>query len=266
MLEAKGALFTTTSDSEVIVHLIARSQAPTLAGAIAEALLEVRGAFSLVILSREGIFAARDRQRHPPALARHPRGLARRRLRDLRLRPDRRALRARRRARRDRAPDARRLRLAPLRLPGLDPLRLRARLLRAARLDGLRPQRGRRRAQGFGAQARARASGRGRRRRAGARLRDVRGPRLRRGVAHSVRARPRPQPLRRPDLHRAQAGDPPLRRQGEVEPGPRGRRGQARRARGRLDRPRHHLAQDRQDDPRGRRARSPRARSPRRRR
>ncbi len=60
VLEAKGALFTTTSDSEVIVHLIAHSQAATLAGAIAEALLEVRGAYSLVILSREGIFAARD--------------------------------------------------------------------------------------------------------------------------------------------------------------------------------------------------------------
>jgi amidophosphoribosyltransferase len=59
-LEAKGALFTTTSDSEVILHLIARSGAPTLSGAIAEALLEVRGAYSLVILSREGIFAARD--------------------------------------------------------------------------------------------------------------------------------------------------------------------------------------------------------------
>ncbi|HYX20271.1 MAG TPA: amidophosphoribosyltransferase [Thermoanaerobaculia bacterium] len=59
-LEGKGALFTTTSDSEVIVHLIARSSAPTLAGAIAEALSEVRGAYSLVILSREGIFAVRD--------------------------------------------------------------------------------------------------------------------------------------------------------------------------------------------------------------
>ncbi|HKD20126.1 MAG TPA: amidophosphoribosyltransferase [Thermoanaerobaculia bacterium] len=59
-LEAKGALFTTTSDSEVILHLIARSGSPTLSGAIAEALLEVRGAYSLVILSREGIFAARD--------------------------------------------------------------------------------------------------------------------------------------------------------------------------------------------------------------
>jgi amidophosphoribosyltransferase len=59
-LEQKGALFTTTSDSEVILHLVARSSAPNLAGAIAEALLEVRGAYSLVILSREGIFVARD--------------------------------------------------------------------------------------------------------------------------------------------------------------------------------------------------------------
>jgi amidophosphoribosyltransferase len=60
VLESKGAMFTTTSDSEVILHLVARSQAPTLTGAIAEALLEVRGAYSIVILSREGIFAARD--------------------------------------------------------------------------------------------------------------------------------------------------------------------------------------------------------------
>src|SRR5262249_23033337 len=59
-LESKGALFTTTSDSEVILHLVARSSSPTLSGAIAEALMEVRGAYSLVILSREGIFAARD--------------------------------------------------------------------------------------------------------------------------------------------------------------------------------------------------------------
>ncbi|MCA1581927.1 MAG: amidophosphoribosyltransferase [Acidobacteria bacterium] len=59
-LEASGALFTTTSDSEVILHLIARSRAPTLVGAIAEALTEVRGAYSILILSREGIFAARD--------------------------------------------------------------------------------------------------------------------------------------------------------------------------------------------------------------
>jgi amidophosphoribosyltransferase len=59
-LEASGALFTTTSDSEVILHLVARSKAPTLTLAIAEALLEVRGAYALSILSREGIFVARD--------------------------------------------------------------------------------------------------------------------------------------------------------------------------------------------------------------
>ena len=59
-LESSGAMFTTTSDSEVILHLVARSKSTTLAGAIAEALLEVRGAYSIVILSREGIFAARD--------------------------------------------------------------------------------------------------------------------------------------------------------------------------------------------------------------
>jgi amidophosphoribosyltransferase len=59
-LEADGALFTTTSDSEVILHLIARSKAPTLSEAIGEALSEVRGAYSLLILGREGIFAVRD--------------------------------------------------------------------------------------------------------------------------------------------------------------------------------------------------------------
>ena len=59
-LESSGALFTTTSDSEVVLHLIARSRASTLVAAIAEALSEVRGAYSILILSREGIFAARD--------------------------------------------------------------------------------------------------------------------------------------------------------------------------------------------------------------
>src|SRR5262249_46738697 len=59
-LERSGALFTTTSDSEVILHLVARSRATTLTEAIAEALTEVRGAYSLLILSTEGIFAARD--------------------------------------------------------------------------------------------------------------------------------------------------------------------------------------------------------------
>lgn len=59
-LESSGAMFTTTSDSEVVLHLVARSRATSLPGALAEALGEVRGAYSILVLSREGIFAARD--------------------------------------------------------------------------------------------------------------------------------------------------------------------------------------------------------------
>jgi len=59
-LEASGALFTTTSDSEVILHLVARSKAPDVASALAEALSDVHGGYSILVLSREGIFAARD--------------------------------------------------------------------------------------------------------------------------------------------------------------------------------------------------------------
>ena len=59
-LESSGALFTTTSDSEVILHLVARSKAPDVASALAEALLDVQGGYSILVLSREGIFAARD--------------------------------------------------------------------------------------------------------------------------------------------------------------------------------------------------------------
>ena len=74
-----------------------------------------------------------------------------------------------------------------------------------------------------------------------------------------VRQRARPQPLRRPHLHRAAAGHPPLRRQGEAQPEPRGARGQAGGGGGRLDRARHHQPQDREDGPRRGRARGARA-------
>ena len=59
-----------------------------------------------------------------------------------------------------------------------------------------------------------------------------------------------PQPLRGPHVHRAAAGHPPLRGQGEAQPEPRGARRQAGGRRRRLDRPRHHQPQDREDDPR----------------
>jgi amidophosphoribosyltransferase len=59
-LEGQGSIFQTNSDTEVIVHLIALSREHTLPEAIADALRRVEGAFSLVMISSDRIFAARD--------------------------------------------------------------------------------------------------------------------------------------------------------------------------------------------------------------
>src|ERR1035438_3386960 len=49
-----------TSDSEIIVQLIAHSKSSTLVDAIADSLSQVDGAFSIVMMTRDRIFAARD--------------------------------------------------------------------------------------------------------------------------------------------------------------------------------------------------------------
>jgi amidophosphoribosyltransferase len=59
-LESNGSIFQTTSDSEVILHLIAQSQKATIAEAIPEALVKVEGAYSLTMLTRDAVFAIRD--------------------------------------------------------------------------------------------------------------------------------------------------------------------------------------------------------------
>lgn len=59
-LERDGAIFHSTSDSEVVLHLISRSRRRTLQEAFVEALRTVQGAFSLVLLTPEYILAARD--------------------------------------------------------------------------------------------------------------------------------------------------------------------------------------------------------------
>ncbi len=72
-MEAQGSIFQTSSDTEVIVHLIAQSREHTLAEAIADALRRVEGAFSLVMISPDRIFAARDpRGFRPLAMGRIP--------------------------------------------------------------------------------------------------------------------------------------------------------------------------------------------------
>jgi amidophosphoribosyltransferase len=59
-MESQGSIFQTNSDTEVIVHLIAQSKEQTLPEAMADALRRVEGAFSLVMISPDRIFAARD--------------------------------------------------------------------------------------------------------------------------------------------------------------------------------------------------------------
>jgi amidophosphoribosyltransferase len=59
-LEHRGSIFQTNSDTEVIVHLIARSQARNFSGALGDALNQVEGAYSLLVLTPEEMYAVRD--------------------------------------------------------------------------------------------------------------------------------------------------------------------------------------------------------------
>src|SRR5262249_60406254 len=59
-LEHRGSIFQTNSDTEVIVHLVARSQARNLSGALGDALNQVEGAYSLLVLTTEELYAVRD--------------------------------------------------------------------------------------------------------------------------------------------------------------------------------------------------------------
>ena len=81
----------------------------------------------------------------------------------------------------------------------------------------------------MGARARARGAGRRRCRHSGSRFRRSRRHRLRPGVGHSLRARHHPQSLCRPHLHRADPADPPARRPPQAQRQPRGGQRQAHR-------------------------------------
>ncbi len=59
-LERDGSIFQSTSDTEVILHLVARSHERTLPGALRDALLQIEGAFSLVFLAQNRVIVARD--------------------------------------------------------------------------------------------------------------------------------------------------------------------------------------------------------------
>ncbi|MGH7814433.1 MAG: amidophosphoribosyltransferase, partial [Candidatus Binataceae bacterium] len=59
-LEARGSIFQSSSDSELILHLIAGSHAPAMPERVAEALTQVRGAYSLAVLTEKSLIAVRD--------------------------------------------------------------------------------------------------------------------------------------------------------------------------------------------------------------
>ncbi len=65
-LVSEGAIFQTTSDSEVIVHLIARSRHDTIDAQLHDALSQLEGAFSLAITVGETLYAIRDPRGYRP--------------------------------------------------------------------------------------------------------------------------------------------------------------------------------------------------------
>ncbi len=60
-LEATGAIFQTSSDTEVVAHLVARSLEPDMTDAIREAVAAIEGGFALCLLADDRLVACRDR-------------------------------------------------------------------------------------------------------------------------------------------------------------------------------------------------------------
>jgi len=74
-LEQAGSIFQSTSDTEVIIHLIATSKEGSLQHRIVAALSRVRGAYSLLFLTLDKLIAARDPYGFRPlVLGRFPEG------------------------------------------------------------------------------------------------------------------------------------------------------------------------------------------------
>ena len=59
-LEEEGAIFQATTDTATIIHLVARSKAPTFTDTVIDALKQVIGAFTVLAMNGKEIVAARD--------------------------------------------------------------------------------------------------------------------------------------------------------------------------------------------------------------
>ena len=65
-LEERGSIFQTTTDSEVILHLVAKSREKTIEAKILDATQQIRGAFSLIFVTKAKLIAVRDPQGFRP--------------------------------------------------------------------------------------------------------------------------------------------------------------------------------------------------------
>lgn len=59
-LEKNGSIFQTTSDTEVIAHLLARSTKTGIIERLIEALRQIRGAYALLVMTRDMLIAVQD--------------------------------------------------------------------------------------------------------------------------------------------------------------------------------------------------------------
>jgi len=59
-LEKQGSIFQTSSDTEVVLHLLAKSKATDMVGRMRDVFSQLRGAYSLTILTRDKVYGARD--------------------------------------------------------------------------------------------------------------------------------------------------------------------------------------------------------------
>ena len=59
-LNRRGSIFQSTSDTEVIIHLVATSHNANMLDRLVDALKQVEGAYSLLVLTPEGLVACRD--------------------------------------------------------------------------------------------------------------------------------------------------------------------------------------------------------------
>ena len=239
------------------LHLYARSQgADASKRRSSSRSRRSRGAFSLVLLTKDRLIAARDPHGFRPLALGRLGDACDRLLRDLRARPDRRDLRPRRRA--GRGADHQRRR------PALDqavPAARRSRTASSSTSTSRGPT-----ATSSAERQRSAHRPRPHARARGSRVdADVVVPIPDSGVCAAIGFAEEvgpadadgadPQSLRRPHVHPAAAVDPPLRREGEAQSGAEHPRRQARRPGRRLDRARHDQPEDRQDGAR-RRARS----------